>query len=230
MGRMRNKGRLALIAIIVGAGLLGGGGAITAYDELNPFAAGGTTPASRFAALAEGAFVPGPSLLAKRLLLDTCLEAIAGAYGRLQAAGDRRPVLQHCLDYADAIVGEAPSYAYGWYVGALAAAEMDDVPGFNARLHNAQIIAPAEQWVAGLRVGLLEDHMSDAMDEVRARHESDLRLLVASARGIASIAERYLRDPAFRERIGAIVESMPEADQARFVATVRSVARDRIAP
>jgi hypothetical protein len=227
---MRDKGRLELIALIVGAGLLAGGGAMTAVQELNPFAAGGTTAASRFAALAEGAYVPGPSLLAKRLLLDTCLEAVVGAYGRLQAASDRRPVLEHCLNYADIIVGEAPSYALGWYVGALAAAEMDDVPGFNARLRNAQITGPAEQWVAELRVRLLEDHMDETADDVRARHESDLRLLVASRRGIASIAERYVRDPAFRERIGAIVETMPEADQARFVATVRSAARDRTTP
>ena len=227
---MRDNRRLEVIAVIVGAGLLAGGGAVAAFQELNPFAAGGTTAASRFTALAQSAFVPGPSLLAKRLLLDTCVEAIAGAHGRLQAPSDRRPVLEQCLEYADTIVGEAPSYALGWYVGALAAAEMDDVPGFNVRLRNAQITGPAERWVAELRVRLVEEHMGDTTDDVRARHESDLRLLVASGRGIASIAERYVRDPAFRERIGAIVETMPEAEQARFVATVRSAARDRITP
>ncbi len=229
-GRMRVRRRRGLITLLIGAALLAAGGAITAHAELNPFAVGATDAKSRFAALASNAYRPAASVLSKRLLLDTCLEAVTGIYGRLQPGEDRRTVVARCLEQADAIVAGAPSFSYGWYVGALAAAELGDVTGFNTRALQSQITGPTEQWMAELRAALVEDNIAVADDAVMARHAADLRLLVASPRGIRSISRRYVAEPAFRARIAAIVEAMPEADQARFVATVRESARGVVAP
>jgi hypothetical protein len=171
--------------------------------------------------LAEAGAEWAPSLLSKRLVLDSCREAIGGPYGRLQPTDTRRLVLEHCLASADAIVGESPSYAFGWFIGALAATTLGDVEGFNARLKNAQVTGPSEQWIAELRVGLVEDNYAHATADVLTRHDADLRLLVQSPRGIQSIAARYASEPDFKSRITTIVETMPEADQARFVAEVR---------
>jgi hypothetical protein len=223
---MRVRGRRGLTIVLIGAGFLALGGAFTAYEELNPFAVGATDAKSRFAALMSSAYRPAASVLSKQLLLDTCQEAIAGLYGRLQAVKDREAVLVRCLEQADAIVAGAPSFSYAWHVGALAAAGLGDLEGFNARALQSQITGPAEQWVAELRAALVEDNFAAAGEEVRARHAADLRLLVASPRGIRSISRRYVIDPAFRERITNIVETMPEADQARFVAAIRSSARE----
>ena len=55
----------------------------------------------------------------------------------------------------------------------------------------------------------------------RATHQRDLALLVQSQRGIATIARRYVAQPDFRERITAIVEALPQADQVRFLANVK---------
>ncbi len=218
---MKRSARLGIVGLGLVSGALALGGLATGYEEIESFAAGGTTPAARFAALAETGAIWAPSLLSKRLVLDSCLEAINGSYGKLQPGESRRIVIEHCRSSADAIVGEAPSYSFGWFVGALAAASLGDTGGFNARVRNSQVTGPSEQWVAELRVKLVEDNYAVAAPEVLTRHDADLRLLVASPRGIASIAERYANVPDFRSRIAAIVETLPEADQARFVAAVR---------
>lgn len=224
MATAKHRGVPGLLGVLALGLLLAAGGAVTAYQEVNPFAAGGTSAPGRFAALAGDEYRPAPSLLSKRLLLDACVEAISGAYGRLQAGEDRRRVLESCRRHADQITAEAPSYSYGWYVGARAAAELGDKAGLNMRLRNAQITGPTEQWVAELRVALAEDHYAAVTPEVRSRHDADLRLLVTSRRGIDTIAARYVADPDFRARITAVVEAMPEDDQARFVGRVGAAA------
>lgn len=216
--------KLGLIAVLTGAAMLTAAGAVTAYQELDAFSAGGLGPADRFAALRSKSYHAAPSLLGKRLVLDACVEAIGGLYGRMQAEADRRLVFEHCRSEADAIARDMPSYAYAHYVGARTAALLGDVAGFNARVARSQITGPNEQWVAELRVALVEDNFEVIAPDVAERHLADLRLLVASQRGIASISSRYIKVPAFRERITAIVETMPEADQARFVANVRYAA------
>lgn len=226
---MRQNGRLGLITILAGSLVLAAAGAVTAYQEFDVFAAGGLGPADRFVALQRGTYRAAPSILAKQLVLDACAEGIRGVYGLMQAGEDRRGVLEHCRTEADAIAAEAPSYAYAHYIGALATAGLDDKDGFNARILRSQITGPNEQWVAELRAALVEDQFATAAPEVIARHDADLRLLVGSARGIASISRRYVRQPDFRERIIAIVETMPEVDQAKFVSRVRQAAA-QVAP
>lgn len=226
---MRQSGRLGLITVLAGSLVLAAAGAVTAYQEFGVFAAGGLGPADRFAALQRGTYHQAPSLLGKWLVLDACVEAIGGTYGRMQPGDSRQAVLEHCRSEAAAIARETPSAAYAHYVGALAAARLGDKAGFNASMLQAQVTGPNEQWIAELRVGLVEDQLADATPEVAARHAEDLRLLVASGRGVASISRRYVRQPEFRERITAIVETMSEAEQARFVALVGRAAA-QVAP
>jgi hypothetical protein len=59
-------------------------------------------------------------------------------------------------------------------------------------------------------------------DLARSAHDDDLRMLVRSDRGIATIATRYVSDAAFRDRITAIVETMTPPDQQRFIGSVRN--------
>lgn len=226
---MRQSGRLGLITVLAGSLVLAAAGAVTAYQEFAVFAAGGLGPADRFMALERGTYRQAPSLLGKRLVLDACVEAIGGPYGRMQAGDSRNAVLEHCRSEAAAIARETPSLAYAHYVVALTAARLGDKAGFNTSMLRAQVTGPNEQWVAELRVGLVEDQLADASPEVAAHHTADLRLLVASGRGVASISRRYVRQPEFRERITAIVETMTEAEQARFVALVGRVAA-QVAP
>lgn len=224
---MRHSGRLGLITLFAGSAMLAAAGAVTAYQEFEVFATGGLGPADRFAALEQRAYHDAPSLLAKRLVLDACVEAIAGLYGRMQGTQSRSAVLEHCRREADGIAREVPGYAYAHYVGALGSIGLGDSAGFNQRIRAAQVTGVNEQWIAELRVGLVEDHLADVTPEIAAHHAEDLRLLAGSARGVASISSRYVREPDFRERITAIVETLPEAEQQRFVTVVGQAAARR---
>lgn len=224
-GNMRQSGRLGLITLFAGSAMLAAAGAVTAYQEFEVFATGGLGAADRFAALEQRAYHDAPSLLAKRLVLDACVEAIGGLYGRMQTSAARTAVFQHCRNEADGIARDAPGYAYAYYVGALSAAGLGDTAGFNRRVLASQVTGANEQWVAELRANLVEDHLADVTPDVAKRHLADLRLLAGSARGVASISRRYVSQPDFRERITAIVETLSEAEQARFVAVVGHIAR-----
>lgn len=201
-----------------------GGGAWVGLREASPYFTTGIEDAERFAALAEKAPSPGLSIASERLVLDNCVRAISSLYGRLQSASRKAAVSGNCLKAADAIVQQSPSSSYAWYVGALTSELTDDTAGMNERLLKSQETGPTEQWIAELRVPLAEDHLSDLTPDVRANHERDLRMLVATVRGIASIANRYVGEADFRERITAIVETMPEGDQRRFVSQVGAAA------
>lgn len=221
---MRQTGLPGVIVVLIGAAMLTAAGAVAAYEEFSAFATGSQGSADRFAALQHGAYRAGPSHLAKQLVLDACLEGLRGVYGRMQPRASRAAVATNCVDQADAIAAEVPSFAYAYYVGALASAELGDVAGFNSRLLISQMTGPTEQWLAELRVDLAEDNFTALAPDVLSRHEADLRLLVVSGRGIASISNRYVRQPEFRARIAAIVESLSEEDQVRFVDRVRAAA------
>lgn len=221
---MKTTGRLGLISILGAAVFLAAAGAVTAYQELSVFAGGGGSPAGRFAMLSGSQVVAPPSTLGKRLLLDTCVESIGGIYGRMQPSDDRGKVMRACLAQADRIAAASPSASYAWYVGALAAAGLDDSAGFNSRMLRAQLTGANEQAEAVVRVRLVDDNYEDANPQVRERQVADLRLLVGSRHGIVSMSSRYVSHPDFRARITAIVETMSETDQARFVETVGQAA------
>ena len=210
--------------IVLSVGLLCAG-AWVGWREALPYFTGGIEDAERFAALAEKVPLPGPSIASERLVLDNCVRTISSLYGRLQPSVRKAAVNSNCLKAADAIVKQSPSSSYAWYVGALTSQLTHDTAGMNARLLQSQQTGPTEQWIAELRVSLAEDHLADLTPEVRANHDRDLSMLVATVRGIASIAERYIGQADFRDRITAIVETMPEDDQRRFVSQVGAEAQ-----
>lgn len=212
-------------AILVLSLALVGAGAWVGVREASPYFNAGIEDAERFASLVEKIPSPGPSIASERLVLDNCVRTISSLYGRLQPSERRAAVSSNCLKAADTIVRQSPSSSYAWYVGALTSELTHDTLGMNERLLQSQETGPTEQWIAELRVPLAEDHLADLTPEVRANHDRDLRMLVATVRGIASIAERYVGQADFRERITAIVETMPEDDQRRFVSKVGAAAQ-----
>jgi hypothetical protein len=221
---MAANGRLAHRLFLLVSLTLLSGGAYAAYGEVRSYFSSGATPQERFAALAAGTQVAGPSIASARLLLDNCSEAMEGVYGTLQPKARRDAVAATCLAQADAITDVMPSFSYAWYIGAAAARATGDDIGFADRLREAQRTGPNEQWIAELRVTLAENNIDLLPEDVRRLNDADLALLVISDRGIASIADRYVQNPAFRKRITAIVEQLSEDEQARFVTKVEAAA------
>lgn len=192
--------------------------------EAAPYFNAGTNDPERYATLAERVPEAGLSVASERFVLNNCVRNISSLYGRLQPAATKAEVSANCRMAADAMVRRNPSSSYAWYVGALTSELAGDIEGMNERLLQSQQTGPEEQWIAELRVPLAEGRLAELTPEVRANHDRDLAMLVASARGIASIAARYVQQAEFRERITDIVETMPQDDQRRFVSKVGAAA------
>lgn len=189
--------------------------------EAMPYVATGGTLEHRLATLEQGVVPIGLSLPARQLLLEDCAAVSRSIYGRTLRADRRAELLGACARAAARITADTPTHGYGWYVGALMEVERGDRSAFNIQLERAYQTAPTEQWLAELRADLVESHLDQVEPANLDSHVRDLTLLVRSQRGVRTIANRYLRVPAFRERITRIVELLPVADQKRFLANIR---------
>jgi len=198
-------------------------GAAVAYVEAKAYLSAGIVPRERFDVLATGNIDVGPSSASHTLFLNNCYEALTSVAARLQPAR-RDLVAKNCLATADRISAEEPANSFAWYVAALSAAKAGDIPGMVRRLRMSQISGPSEQWIVELRVDLAEDHLAALSPDALAGHDGDLTLLAQSQRGVSSIAQRYVRQADFRERITALVEKLPAAQQQRFLDYVRGAA------
>lgn len=127
----------------------------------------------------------------------------------------------HCREIALSAVADYPTDSYAWSVAALASADVQDWPAMNSYLVRSQLTGPTEQWIAQTRVTVAQDNWAMLDDAAIVAAERDLRLMVVSIRGIRQLALRYIGDLEFRERIEALVATMPEENQRRFVSVVR---------
>ena len=182
----------------------------------------------RVAALPEHAPYAGLSLSTRQDNLRDCLFALqrqGSLEVRFISEEFRTSLPSRCGAMARDAVQQMPTFAYGWYVLAYADAMAEDWAAMNQHLHASQRTGKTSQWVAEQRVALAEYYRDHLDGQTLAGNDADLELLVRSQRGISSIASRYVNDPSFRERITAIVETMPQDIQRRFLSVVRHLTR-----
>jgi hypothetical protein len=197
-----------------------------AYLELRPFFLGAATQEARFDQVADGQNQTGLSTFSHRIALENCLEAVNSIFGRMQPTPRRQAVLSECDGLSDMISSTSVADSFAWYIGALTNSELGKVGEMNRRLVLSRRTGPNEQWVAELRVALGERRFADLDRPALEGHRKDLQLLALSARGVATIAKRYVAEPDFRARITSLVEELPEEVQSRFVTYVRQAARE----
>jgi hypothetical protein len=214
---MQTKQLTALLTTGALGLLLTIGGAWAMRAELRPYLAERTGSTVRVLELANGTTATGLSILSQQQYLFDCRTAMTSIAGRTQPSNIRQALLGNCRNASDEIVTKSPSFSIAWLTGAIAAAEAEDWQGFNERLLRSQITGANEQWIAEVRVALAEDHFTQLSDDVLAWHQLDLKMLLGSERGTHSMAQRYLSEPQFRNRITAILAGMPAEDQKRFV-------------
>lgn len=174
--------------------------------------------------MAAASSSPSLSLSGTDEILRRCVDVVGGLYGRLQPEAMAQAAQSNCLALARSAVGAMPTYPFGWYAVALFSYRVGAAEDGEQALVRAQQVGAHEQWLAEGRVRLAEEHFEDLGSMALAGHRADLELLARSRRGVASIAYRYVSDPGFRERITAIVETLPNEDQVRFVSNVSRAA------
>lgn len=214
------------LILIVSALILGSSGGYLAAREFAPFAFSFAPRSEIFERLMlEPAPVP-PSTFGTNVALEICDETMTRLSFYLAPTARMSAVAHSCIETAGTAVSQMPSHSYGYYIGALAHYALGEVETAVAALERSQAVGPNEQWLAERRVALAELHYATLGTYAGAGHLADLALLAQSRRGIRSIAARYIASPAFRERVTAIVETLPEEIQQRFVTVVRAEARN----
>ncbi len=208
---------------MVGIGLLGLAGSCL-YRESAPYGVLGGDDVSKWGALRNVVPETGLSIVANQFVLDQCLAASTSLFGRTRASTDRASVLDHCMTAAKQSSNEMPASSYAWLIYGLTAGQLGRAAEFNDGIQRSWETGANEQWLAELRVGQTEENFSVAIEPTKAVERHDLAMLVVSQRGIASIAKRYVSDPGFRDRVVAIVETLPTPDQQRFVSAVKQAA------
>jgi hypothetical protein len=214
------RGTLSVFIILI-LSLLGAcGGAAVTLLEARPFELVTAQGIERWQLLRRGVPEAGLSLRSDRNVLDGCLAAITSVYGRMRSNEERLALADNCGRFAEGSAAIMPSNSYAWYLASLAAAQNATTAKFEEYWLLSAKTGQNEQWIAGLRVALLEDHLALASPALFEAERRDLAVLAMSRMGIASIARRYVSQPDFRERVVSVVEQLPPADQARFLAAV----------
>jgi hypothetical protein len=193
--------------------------------EVSSYWASGGTDAAFFERLTTAPPSPAISYSGAEAILMRCELTATSAYVFRQDEAERIFAMAHCRDFAQQTLASMPSYSYGWYSLALFHLVLGDLEAGLEALSQSQRTGSNEQWVAERRVLLGELVLSELSADARAAHDTDLAMLAQSNRGVRAIAKRYIEVEDFRERITAIVETLPEEAQARFVGQVRAAAR-----
>jgi hypothetical protein len=175
----------------------------------------------------QGLAEPGFSTYANKRLLLSCLYGIVGVYGLASTPASQAQFAKNCRLIADKVLGRSPTMSFAWAVRAAADGVLGDFSSMNRDLVASWRTGPNEQWVAEHRSNTAETYFSNLDAEASRAHEQDLAILVLSNSGIASIAQRYMNQPDFRERITEIVSKMSDTDQRRFVGSVRRAVQNR---
>lgn len=207
--------------------LLGGCALVAGILELSPRAGETQNEVQAYRALAVA---PPPLALStevQQLGLVRCADALISVSHRTQPASLREAVQDNCEDFARSALDANPVHSLAWYVLALVTSERGSVDAFIESLRRSQATAPAEQWLARQRVDLAERMRPDVAGDALTFMDADLALMVQSSTGVTAIADRYVAQPDFRERITEVVENLPEEDQARFVGWVAAAVRNR---
>jgi hypothetical protein len=208
----------SLTLLTAGAGVL--------WAETRAYVEATQPDAELVAHLMDRPLFAGPSLSSARITLGGCMRALRSLRIRLVSPTSQEAVWTHCRKTAEGILVANPFDGYASLVSAVAAGFLGDSEGLNARLARSQFVARSEQWLAELRVDLGEDRLGLLDDSTLAGHDSDLRLLARSERGVRSIARRYIEDASFKQRIFRVVAALPDEVQRRFVDMVAGAAAE----
>ncbi|MDQ0318502.1 hypothetical protein QO002_000640 [Pararhizobium capsulatum DSM 1112] len=194
--------------------------------ELEPFVAERFPDAKISGAFSADALAHGMSSYSKEMIMKDCFVGIRG-YNKADIYNIKAmSAVEKCRIRASGIVKTTPTDSFAWLVRAAASIRLGKVEEFNQSVTNSQMSGPNEQWIARHRVELVENFLPQADAPTLASHTIDLGSLASSGRGVRYLAGRYISNPDFRERITAIVETLPPKEQRAFLANIKRVMRE----
>lgn len=194
-------------------------------QEANPFLAGSGPMEVRVNGIIGGGRLLGWSSTAQNEFLRDCVTAMPSLNARILPPEQQAILQTRCRNGAEDIVAHSPINAFAWSAMAELARFAQDYGAMNLALVNSQAIGPNELWIAERRVDTAEAAYDALSEPALAANRADLAVVASSPVAVRSIALRYIVQPAFRERITAIVETLPPAVQNRFLNNIRNAAQ-----
>ena len=197
--------------------------------ELRGLSGNGGTPTTQAQTIAEGRMRPGWSTAAHKRFANRCYVLLTAELLRPGEA-PLDPTLESgvrsgCDAGLEDILRSSPGDALALASLALVRAQNADARGALDALALSRAAAPDELWIALRRVKLAEPMLSILSPADAQGHLNDMLILAQSRRGVRQLAARYLTDLEFRDRIVTLVETLPAAEQIRFLQNVRNAAR-----
>ena len=217
---MKRAGLLAIPALLL---LCLAGWALV--QEANPFLAGSGPISGRINTMIGGSRVLGLSSSAQNAFLFDCLAGVPSLEARMLAPALATRLKTRCRQGAESVIAATPVNSFAWAALADLARLDGDLETMNSALVMSQAIGPSELWIAERRVDIAEANYANLSAEAIAANTADLRVVASSYIAVRSVALRYLVRPDFRDRITAIVETLPPHIQSRFIANVNAVMR-----
>ncbi|SOH95446.1 hypothetical protein SAMN06273572_11125 [Monaibacterium marinum] len=193
-------------------------------SELGAVLGAGHSQSTRMQAMESGRPRVGLSTDSHKRALDLCIDTISDV-GILQAdEAQRQAILTHCETQADHALAHAPSDSFIWWVKAVLEIERGNIPDAFTALEYSRQTAPYELWIA-LRRARLDERIEVLQTETQQAlgQDADLLVLAQSRRGVGRLAQRYLSDEQFRNRIVGLIETLTPAEQRRFLRNVRNI-------
>jgi len=170
--------------------------------------------------LAEAAPTAPRSWRGIRNVMLACYDTQMSIALQFQPVDRRSAVHANCAGTANSILSSAPTTSAAHLVLAASAAYFED-SGFSMHLAHAQATAPREGWLVARRhaLGAGKYTLLDATG--RALWAKDTGVLLEERWGQLVVADTFVAQTDMRQIIEALVETLPNEDQRRFVALVR---------
>ncbi len=213
---------LAFSLVLIGAAVP------TLLGELRPVFSNGHSQSTRMDVLLAGELSIGTSLDARKRALNTCQDTLRDEASWSRGGDARLAMVRACEDAARRILAQSPTDGFAWLIVAEGAVQTGRADEMFEALARSRATAPNELWIAARRVRLGEPMLAWMDDAARAGHDADLLVVARTPRGARSLARRYVGEPAFRARLVALVETLPEQDQIRFLRNVQRQSREAL--
>lgn len=216
--RWDDVARRGLVVAAIGAALLALLNIAPEFSAHKVFAQGGLGPYRGAAAdLAQ----PVASIEGVYERFEACDAALTELITLLQPKDQRAEVAEACLRLADHVLQSAPTFSFAHLVKALSLRETGQDAQARAALLLSEMTGGGNVQYAQRRAAIWADGLATlGADEAAALQRDMLRLSVAPA-GMSWLAGQYTQNAALRPAITSAIDSLPERQQAVFLAAVR---------
>ncbi|SLN60757.1 hypothetical protein AQS8620_02751 [Aquimixticola soesokkakensis] len=153
--------------------------------------------------------------------LDTCLRAQTSLLSTMFVDNSPERIAQHCLESAQKILDDAPSFSLAYSVVAQSQVGLENWDAAGEALVNARATGRNESWLAQRRVATALAMPEPRSDAVEVALRADIALLLTTTEARGWIASYYLGDETVRPLIVAVAQTLDDRVQQQFLATIR---------